>query len=349
MQRAASQIASCFYAIAVLAGFSSQSPASACGSAEYRQAAVLLADSSLRVDSSTDAAEQSLRACGDDPMAAYLIGMLPRFAEFSAERREGFRRSLSSAAERGVAAAALAHGAWLVDTNTDRERGGQLIADAYAAEDEWGVGMGLTTLTGRQERLSDAALARLEQLAEDGFPWAYGILAYQRMLRISDHRASSPPEQQMAAIMEAHNAALKGTLRGDSIAVLVMNHIAKELDAESKASDYLIEVLNAADPLTFVSSHPKEMQQAHVSWQATTVFHKVDDETLRLMKMSANVCSSRIPSQWKELCEVRAVGDHYVCMRPFGAYMDESAWMSSSAYRTCRLLRLRVLASAPYY
>jgi hypothetical protein len=343
------QIAGCFWVITVLAGFAAVSPASACGFTEYRQAASLLADSSLRVDSSADAAEQVLRGCGDDPMAAYLIGILPRFAEFSAERKEAFRRSLSSAAERGVAAAALVHGAWLVDTNADRERGTKLMADAYAAEDEWGVGLGLATLTGRQERLSDVALARLEQLAEDGFPWAYGILAYQRMFRIADKRASSPSEQQIAAIMEAHNVALKGMLRGDGIAVLAMDRIAKEFDVDRGAPNHLLDVLSAADPLAFISSHPKEMQSAHVAWRTVPVFWTIDEETLRLVKISANVCSSSIPSKWHKLCEVRAVVDHYVCMQPFGSYMSESVWMGTSAYRTCRLLRLRVVASAPYY
>jgi hypothetical protein len=341
------KIAGYLWSIAILAGFSGQSLA--CGPAEYRQAATLLADSSLRVDSSPEAAEEVLRACGDDPIAAYLMGMFPRFAEFSPEKTEEFRRSLSRAAEDEVPAAALIHGAWLFDTNTDREHGAQLMTKAYAAEDEWGLGIGYGILSGRGKVLSDADLGRVERLSEQGYPWAYGILASQQMLRISDVENSLTPKARATALINAHNIALQGMLRGDSVAVREMNLIGKELYRESKGLANLADVLSAPEPLAFASSHPKEMESAYLAWQTTPLFEKVDGETLRLMKISATVCSGSIPSKWKQLCEVRAVADHYVCMQPFGSYMADGAWVNSSAYRTCRTLRLRVQSSAPYY
>jgi hypothetical protein len=345
----ARQIAGCFWFVAVLAGSAAQSPASACGLPEYRQAAALLADSSLRIDSSTDAAEQVLRACGDDPTAAYLLGIFPRFAEFSPGRTEEFRQSLSRAAERGVAAAAAIHGAWLVDTNSDRDQGARLITEAYAADDDWGIGLGIGILSGRGERLSDVAIARIDRLARDGFPLAYGILATQEMYRISDNRASYSLEEQTGALIKARGIAMKGMLRGDSIAVRAANRINKEFDAENSGLADLADALSAPDPIAFVSSHPNQMQYAHLAWRAIRVFEGTDEEALPLLRKSVTVCSGSIPSKWWEMCEVRAVVDHFVCMEPFRRYIDESAWMSSSAYRTCRLLRLRVYAAAPYY
>jgi hypothetical protein len=345
----ARRIAECFCVVAVLASCGAQNPASACGFTEYRQVAALLADSSLRVDSSTEAVEQVLRACDDDPMAAYLLGSLPRFAEFAPEKVEEFRRALERAAKNGVAAAAAIHGMWLIDTNQDRDRGAKLVTMAHEADDDWALGFTSASMNARGERLSDAAIARVERLARDGFPLAYSILAAQEMFRISDNRTSYSFEEQAEGLLRARVTAVKGMLRGDSIAVLVANRLNKEFDAESKGFANLADVLNAADPLAFVASHPEETDSAHVAWETTPVFETIDQDTLRLVKVSANACSGSIPSKWKKLCEVRAVVDHYVCMQPFGAYMSESVWMSSSAYRTCRLLRLRVLASAPYY
>jgi hypothetical protein len=220
--------------------------------------------------------------------------MFPRFAEFPAERREQFRRFLAQAAEDGVSGAALVHGAWLFDTNTDRERGARLVTDAYAAEDEWGLGMVLGVW---RERLSDDALARVERLAEDGYPWAYSILAYQRMARISDNRDSYSADQQAAALAEARDIALKGVLRGDSAAVVAVNRIDREFDAEGKGLARLADVLGASDPLAFVASHPEEMESAYVTWRAIPVFETIDGETLRLVKISATACSGSIPSK----------------------------------------------------
>ncbi len=279
--------------------------------------------------------------------------MFPRFAQFSAEKTEEFRRFLSQAAEDGVTAAAAIHGAWLVDTNidknSDRARGANLMTKAYAAEDEWGLGLSIGVLSARGERLSDVAIARVERLARDGFPLVYGVIAAQQMYRISDDRASYSLDEQTKALLEARGIALQGLLRGDSIAVLAVNRINKEFDAESSGLANLADALSAPDPLAFVSSHPKEIQSAYSAWQTAPLREETDEETLRLMKTSVSVCSGRVPSKWKEMCEVRAITDHYICMQPFSSYMDEGAWISSSAYRECRVLRLRVRAAAPYY
>jgi hypothetical protein len=343
-------IAVCLGVVAILACHSAQSLA--CGPAEYRQATELLADSSLRVDSSPDAAEQVLRSCGDDPTAAYLMGMFPRFAEFSLAKVEAFRQSLSRAADGGVPAAASIHGAWLFDTNADRVRAAQLMTEAYAAGDELAIGIGYGVMSGLGERLTDADLARLQRLSEADYPWAFAILASQSILRLSDDQgAHLSQEEHTRALLQAHETALKGVLRGDGTAALGANRIGEQLYKKSPGLEELAEVLSAPDPLAFVSSHPAEMRAAYLAWQTGTMpaLTNVDQETLQLIETAKSVCSGRIPSKWKELCEVRAVADHYFCMRPFGAYMAEEAWQKSSAYQTCRVLRLRVLASAPYY
>ena len=226
------------------------------------------------------------------------------------------------------------------------------MTDAYAAGDEWAVGNAYSIMSGLGKTLTDADLARLERLSESGYPWAFGVLASQRMPRLSDDQgANLSPQEQTKALVEAHEIALKGVLRGDNIAVLAANRIGEELYKKSQGLVELAEVLSTPDPMAFVSSHPKEMESAHFAWRTMTIpaLADVDDGTLRLMKSAAIACSGGVPSRWKELCEVRAVADHYVCMRPFSTYLDEGVWESSSAYRTCRLLRLHVQASALYY
>jgi hypothetical protein len=273
--------------------------------------------------------------------------MFPRFAELSPERTEAFRQSLSRAAEAGVAAAASIHGAWLFDTNADRVRGAQLIMEAYAAGDELAVGAGYVAMIGQSHTLTDADIARVERLSESGYPWAFGILASQSILRFS----SDPGARQAKALLEAYETARKGVLRGDGVAAVAASRISEELNMKSPGIEDLAEILNARDPLAFVSSHSAEMHSAHLAWQTGTMpaLANVDQGTLGLIKTSTTVCSGRIPSEWKELCEMRAVVDHYVCMRPFSTYMADGAWQTSSAYQTCRVLRLRMRASAPYY
>ncbi|MEZ5830798.1 MAG: hypothetical protein R3D05_06425 [Dongiaceae bacterium] len=344
------------FTLAIVAAASiTAAPANACGTDEYTKAASLLADSSLRVDSTSDDAERVLRGCGDDPTAEYLIGMFPRFVEFSPEKMEEYRRLLAKAADHGNAAAALIHGIWLFDAKGDRDRGPKLITDAYAIGDEWAIGYGLRLFSAQGNRLSPEAITRIKQLSVSGFPFAYGILAAQELYRISDSGDQLPPDKEAADLLNVHYLALQGIIRGDEIALMAEQRVEKEFDVRPGGWDALRDALSAPDPLGFAISNPKRMEAAHLQWRSIMSLDALDPslgpvvELLKPIVNGAQRACTGFPSKIERLCDIRAVVDHAICMKPFGSYMDPEKWAASSAYRTCRLLRLRSRPATLYY
>jgi hypothetical protein len=318
-------------------------PALACAEPDYSAAVKKLADSSF------DSAEHDLMMCGDDPTAKYLVGLFPRVGRFSPEKVEEYRQSLSDAADLGLPAAQAVYGAWLYDTNRDPMRGAELITKAYRAEDVWGLGIAYRRMSAQGLRFPDYDLARVKRLADSGFPLAFGILAGQALYRIVDNQNALSTEEQAHELQKTHELALEGVIRGDTIAVLAALEVEKKFDVSSRTLTGIYDALTAPDPVAFSSSNSERMHATYVSWQSLFVFYELDNGLKRLAKEASVECSSSIASDLKELCEIRAIADHYVCMNPFASFVDAEEWFASSAYATCRQLRLRGQPADPFY
>lgn len=319
------------------------SSALACAETDYSAAVKKLADSSF------DSAEHDLMMCGDDPTAKYLVGLFPRVGRFSPEKVEEYRQSLSDAADLGLPAAQAVYGAWLYDTNRDPMRGAELITKAYSAEDVWGLGIAYRWMSAKGARFPEYDLARVRRLADSGFPLAFGILAGQAFYRVVDNQNTLSAEEEAHELQKTHELALEGVVRGDTIAVLAALEVEKKFNVSSRALTEIYETLTAPDPVAFSSSDSESMHATYIAWQSLFVFYDFDSNLKRLAKQASVECSSSIASDLKELCEIRAIADHYVCMNPFASFVDEGEWFASSAYATCRQLRLRGQPADPFY
>jgi len=298
-------------------------------------------------------AEALLRPCGSDPVANFLIGILPRFGEFDAETRDSYRTFLAKSAAEGLPAAQAVQGLWLIDVQHDK-RGFSLIESAAASGDPWAMWSIYALRTVKGERLQPAVTSRVEQLEQQGFPLADNILAGQDLFRTLDNIKNLSPEEQAGAVERALNIAARGVVQGDFAALYQYRSLSKHLGLDrggelSVELDYLSEFLSPSRHITPETSNPTEVRKAYSAWRLTKTFAQLDESFDARLKSAVNACLHEPLSHFSEICEIRSMIDHYVCMDPFAAILGSDQWSQSPAYTSCRVRRLNDPLTSPYY
>lgn len=297
--------------------------------------------------SSFDQAKTLLTECADDPTSEYLLGLFPLIVETSSDEVESYRAHLANAANSGQPQAQVMHGSWLSDTGKDRVGGARLMTLAYEKADTWGLWRGYSFLSASGTRLSEQDIHRVELLADGGFPLAFGILAVQTMYRIADEQQQDTVALESWA--EARALAVRGTIRGDSIAAIALLRIDQEVGIKSRGLDSLVDALSAQDPIGFNSFNSEEMAAAYFAWQRIFGLNQLDGAVPPKRDERIAVCDRGPLRAVRAMCEVRSIVDDYVCVEPFESYVGVEAWRKSSAYLTCRLIRLRHPVDQLYY
>jgi hypothetical protein len=333
--------------MSVLAVVELTARAAACDETEYREAAAHVAAQEYA------SAEALLRPCGSDPVANFLIGILPRFGEFDAETRDSYRTFLANSAAEGLPAAQAVHGLWLIDVQHDK-RGFSLIESAADSGDPWAIWAIYSLKTASGERLQPAVTSRIEHIEQQGFPLADSILAGQDLFRTLDNIKNLTAEEQASAVERALNIAARGVVQGDFVALYQYRSLSKRLGLDrggelSDELDYLSEFLSPSRRVTPETSNPSQIHKAHSAWGLTKIFGQFDASFDSRLTTAMKACLRDPLIRFSEICEIRSMIDHYVCMEPFAAILGSDQWSQSPAYASCRGRRLHDALTSPYY